>query len=180
MTKAKAAFLLLATTSIFVPSCADEGMDGEDNGPAGGKADEADELDPADFKCQSIENQSEREGNILEQLHDPMADMLKLSGCATGLRDLMKRFETTDKEGCDGGMGAGLTTHPVTEHGQTTFGERDSWSDNPGMTFHTATALQRRFIGFTIEALNEVENDRPTALCEPKHWHLYEVLARRA
>ena len=127
MAKAKTAFLLLATTSIFVPSCADEGMDGDDNGPAGGKADEADELDPADFKCQRIENQSEREGNILEQLHDPMADMLKLSGCATGMRDLMKRFEETDKEGCDGGMGAGLTTHPVTEHGQTTFGERDSW-----------------------------------------------------
>jgi hypothetical protein len=42
-----------------------------------------------------------------------------------------------------------------------------------------AAELRRRFAGFTIESLNEVENDRPTALGEPKHWHVYEVVARR-
>ena len=59
------------------------------------------------------------------------------------------------------------------------FGERDSWNGDPEMTFHTAAELQQRFAGFTIESLNEVENDRPTALGEPKHWHIYEVVARR-
>lgn len=59
------------------------------------------------------------------------------------------------------------------------FGERDSWNGNPTKTFHTAAELQQRFAGFTIESLSEVENDRPTALGEPKHWHVYEVVAWR-
>jgi trans-aconitate methyltransferase len=59
------------------------------------------------------------------------------------------------------------------------FGERDSWNGDPTKTFHTAAEFQQRFAGFTIESLNEVENDRPTALGEPKHWHVYEVVARR-
>lgn len=59
------------------------------------------------------------------------------------------------------------------------FGERDSWNGDPTKTFHTAAELQQRFASFTIESLNEVENDRPTALGEPKHWHVYEVVARR-
>jgi tellurite methyltransferase len=59
------------------------------------------------------------------------------------------------------------------------FGERDSWGGDPTMTFHTAAGLQQRLTGFTIEALTEVENDRPTALGDPKHWHIFEVLARR-
>lgn len=58
------------------------------------------------------------------------------------------------------------------------FGERDSWNGDPTKTFHTAAELQQRFAGFAIESLNEVENDRPTALGEPKHWHVYEVVAR--
>jgi SAM-dependent methyltransferase len=59
------------------------------------------------------------------------------------------------------------------------FGERDSWNGDATKTFHTAVELQQCFAGFTIESLNEVENDRPTALGEPKHWHVYEVVARR-
>ena len=127
MTTAKAAFLLAASSLMLATSCADEGMDGEDGGPAGGKADEADELDPADFKCKEIENGSEREGEVLEQLHDPLADLLKLSGCPTGMRDLVKRLEETDKEGCDSGPGAGLTSFIVGEHAQVTFADKASW-----------------------------------------------------
>lgn len=59
------------------------------------------------------------------------------------------------------------------------FGERASWNGDPTKTFHTAAELQQRLAGFTIESLNEVESDRPTALGEPKHWHVYEVVARR-
>jgi tellurite methyltransferase len=59
------------------------------------------------------------------------------------------------------------------------FGERDSWRSNPDMTFHTEAELRERLIGFTIESLTEVEEDRPTALGEPKHWHIYEVVAQR-
>lgn len=59
------------------------------------------------------------------------------------------------------------------------FGERDSWRTNPDMTFHTEAELRQRLVGFTIESLTEVEDDRPTALGDPKHWHIYEVVARR-
>lgn len=58
------------------------------------------------------------------------------------------------------------------------FGERDSWRTNLDMTFHTEAELRQRLAGFTIESLTETENDRPTALGEPKHWHVYEVVAR--
>lgn len=59
------------------------------------------------------------------------------------------------------------------------FGERDSWRTNPDMTFHTKAELQQRLAGFTVESLVEVEDDRPTALGDPKHWHIFEVVARR-
>jgi SAM-dependent methyltransferase len=61
------------------------------------------------------------------------------------------------------------------------FGERDSWASDPTMTmtFHTKQSLIARFGTFKIEVLNEVENDRPTALGQPKHWHIFEVVAQR-
>lgn len=60
------------------------------------------------------------------------------------------------------------------------FGDRDSWASNPKMTFHTPLQARNLFSAFDIETFTEVEDDRPTALGESKHWHLYHVIAKRS
>ncbi|MFN8466411.1 MAG: methyltransferase domain-containing protein [Caldilineaceae bacterium] len=59
------------------------------------------------------------------------------------------------------------------------FGERDGWHADTKMTFHTVPDVQRLFTGFTVESFVEVEEDKPSALGEMKHWHSIEVVARR-
>jgi SAM-dependent methyltransferase len=59
------------------------------------------------------------------------------------------------------------------------FGPRDGWSDRPEMTFLARGAILQLLSGFTIELLAEHEEDRPTALGEHKHWHIFELIARR-
>lgn len=59
------------------------------------------------------------------------------------------------------------------------FGERDTWSANPSMTTRTLAQIHELLNGLTIETLTEEEEDRPTALGDPKHWHIIEVVARR-
>ena len=49
----------------------------------------------------------------------------------------------------------------------------------PGLTFHTrdrALALLERF---ELERFDEEDADGKTALGEPKHWHVFHVIARR-
>ena len=59
------------------------------------------------------------------------------------------------------------------------FGMRDGWRDDPHMIFHTADDLAECFCAFEIETISEITENRPTALGEPKHWHIFEVIARR-
>lgn len=60
------------------------------------------------------------------------------------------------------------------------FGVRDSWASHQTMTFHTAAAVQGLFQdSFTVEFFQEVEEDGK-AFSGPKHWHLFEVIARKA
>jgi tellurite methyltransferase len=59
------------------------------------------------------------------------------------------------------------------------FGDRDSWASDPKMTFHTLEQARNLFRNFDTEAFTEVENDRPTALGESKHWHVYHVIAKK-
>jgi len=59
------------------------------------------------------------------------------------------------------------------------FGDRDGWAPADDITFHTrdeAAALLREF---DVERFDEVEEDSTTALGEPKHWHVFHVVARR-
>jgi tellurite methyltransferase len=59
------------------------------------------------------------------------------------------------------------------------FGIRDSWVDNPEMTFHSAeqvTALLEQ--AFDIEVLEETDEDGE-AYSGPKHWHLFDIIARK-
>jgi tellurite methyltransferase len=59
------------------------------------------------------------------------------------------------------------------------FGIRDSWANKPDMTFHSAEHVASLLeAGFEIEVLDESEQDGE-AFNGPKHWHIFEIIARR-
>jgi len=58
------------------------------------------------------------------------------------------------------------------------FGPRDSWAGDPGMTFHTRHDVQALLAGLQILRLDETERDGQ-AYSGPKHWHTFDILARR-
>lgn len=57
-------------------------------------------------------------------------------------------------------------------------GIRDSWAADPAMTFHDRRAAAALLDGLQIIRLEETEQDGQ-AFSGPKHWHLFDVLARR-
>jgi tellurite methyltransferase len=59
------------------------------------------------------------------------------------------------------------------------FGDRDGWSDEADMTFHTRAQAEALFSRFELELFDEVEEDGKTAVGDAKHWHLFHVVARR-
>jgi tellurite methyltransferase len=59
------------------------------------------------------------------------------------------------------------------------FGNRDEWSQDEEMTFHTRERAESLFADFDLERFDEVEEDSKTALGEPKHWHVFNVIARK-
>jgi SAM-dependent methyltransferase len=59
------------------------------------------------------------------------------------------------------------------------FGKHDSWATRPEMTFHTDAGVRALFKRFALEVCEEEERDGETALREPKHWHLFSVIARK-
>lgn len=59
------------------------------------------------------------------------------------------------------------------------FGDRDGWSDEEDMTFHTRAEVGALLSDFEVELLDEVEEDGATAVGDAKHWHLFHVVARR-
>jgi SAM-dependent methyltransferase len=59
------------------------------------------------------------------------------------------------------------------------FGQQDSWAGSPSMTFHTAAQIDELLRGFAVELFKEVEEDGKTALGEPKHWHVFSIVARK-
>jgi SAM-dependent methyltransferase len=59
------------------------------------------------------------------------------------------------------------------------FGDRDGWAGERGMTFHAAADAELLFDGLELERFEEVEVDGQTAVGDPKHWHVYHVVARR-
>jgi trans-aconitate methyltransferase len=61
----------------------------------------------------------------------------------------------------------------------TLFGERDSWATNDDMTFHSREQIDAMLQGFKVEMLIEEERDGQTALGEAKHWHSFQIVARR-
>lgn len=59
------------------------------------------------------------------------------------------------------------------------FGERDTWTSNPTMTFFSRTQAERLFTNaFEIESFREEERDGPS-VSGPKHWHVFHMVARK-
>lgn len=59
------------------------------------------------------------------------------------------------------------------------FGDRDSWAGRADRTHHTHDEVLALLAGFEIEMLRIEERDDPPDLREPKHWHLFHVVARK-
>lgn len=58
------------------------------------------------------------------------------------------------------------------------LGNRDGWAQRERMTAVTRTRLADLFAGLSVETLIETDNES-TAFEGPKHWHYFEVIARR-
>jgi SAM-dependent methyltransferase len=59
------------------------------------------------------------------------------------------------------------------------FGERDTWATLADRSHHTREQVDGLLSTFDIEHLDEREYDGQTALGVPKHWHIFEVVARK-
>jgi SAM-dependent methyltransferase len=58
------------------------------------------------------------------------------------------------------------------------FGDRDSWASDPEMSFFDVAAARSLFDGLKLESFVEEEEDGE-GWDEPKHWHVFHVIARR-
>jgi tellurite methyltransferase len=59
------------------------------------------------------------------------------------------------------------------------FGDRDGWATEPDMSFQTRQDAEELVRGLDVEHFDEVEEDGETAVGDPKHWHLFHVVARK-
>jgi tellurite methyltransferase len=59
------------------------------------------------------------------------------------------------------------------------YGPRDSWVGRPGITFVTREEARTLLDGFEIELFEEEEVDRVTPRGNPKHWHIFHIVARK-
>jgi SAM-dependent methyltransferase len=60
------------------------------------------------------------------------------------------------------------------------FGDRDGWAGEKEMTFVSRATAETLFDGLELERFDELEEDGQTALGDPKHWHVFHVVAHRA
>lgn len=58
------------------------------------------------------------------------------------------------------------------------FGERDSWAGTPEWNFHTEADARGLFAGLEIVKF-EVFDDDGQSFKGPKHWHIFDVIARK-
>jgi len=58
------------------------------------------------------------------------------------------------------------------------FGVRDTWAGEPDMTFLDLDAVHRLLDGLEIVALDEEDADGDS-FSGPKHWHVFDIVARR-
>src|SRR4051812_14200630 len=58
------------------------------------------------------------------------------------------------------------------------FGDRDSWSRNTQMTFHTRSQAETLLSVFEVLELQEEEEDGMPAVGPMKHWHVFHFIVR--
>ena len=58
------------------------------------------------------------------------------------------------------------------------FGVRDTWAGDAGMTFLDREAVERLLEGLEVLAIDEEDKDGD-AFSGAKHWHVFDVIARR-
>ncbi len=59
------------------------------------------------------------------------------------------------------------------------FGDRDGWAQDPALSFHRRADVEDLLQAFQLERFDEIEEDGKTALGEPKHWHVFHIVARK-
>jgi SAM-dependent methyltransferase len=59
------------------------------------------------------------------------------------------------------------------------YGPRDSWVGRPGMTFLDRREAEALLADFEVELFEEEESDSVTPRGNPKHWHIFHIVARR-
>lgn len=59
------------------------------------------------------------------------------------------------------------------------FGDRDGWASEPDMSFQTRREAEDLLRPFDVELFNEIEEDGTTVVGDPKHWHVFHIVARK-
>ncbi len=59
------------------------------------------------------------------------------------------------------------------------LGKNDTWTKKSNMTFFTKEDVFKLFSDFEIIDFEEIEKDGKTALGKDKHWHVFNVIARK-
>lgn len=59
------------------------------------------------------------------------------------------------------------------------FGDRDTWASLPDRTHHRRGRLDALFEQFNLELLQEDEKDDTDCHGNPKHWHVFHIVARK-
>ncbi|HTR87629.1 MAG TPA: class I SAM-dependent methyltransferase [Reyranella sp.] len=59
------------------------------------------------------------------------------------------------------------------------YGVRDSWNGRSGITFLERAASEALLEGLDIEIFEEEEADSVTPRGNPKHWHIFHIVARK-
>ncbi len=79
-----------------------------------------------------------------------------------------------------GGMWAGMVQalRPGGCFAGQLFGDRDSWTVDPRMTFQTRTEALALLAPLRVEVFREREEDG-SSFSGPKHWHIFDIIARR-
>lgn len=60
------------------------------------------------------------------------------------------------------------------------FGKKDSWAEyKKNLTFLSEDEVKELFDNFKLIQFNEIEKDANTASGEEKHWHIYDIIAKK-
>ncbi|MEZ6235390.1 MAG: hypothetical protein R3B68_14485 [Phycisphaerales bacterium] len=59
------------------------------------------------------------------------------------------------------------------------FGDRDTWASIEGRSHHTEEQVRALLADWSVEYWRMEESDKPDAMGNVKHWHLFHVVARK-